>query len=62
MGREELLKLIKDLAKSQWLYGRLLQQIMELDEEAQNDFWDYLEEKKFKDGVEFILAFEGWEL
>lgn len=62
MTREELLKLIKDLAKSQWLYGRLLQQIMELDDEAQNDFWDYLEEKNFKDGVEFILAFEGWEL
>lgn len=59
MGREELLKLIKDLAKSQGFYGRLLQQIMGLDDEAQNDFWDYLEEKNFKDGVDFILFIEG---
>lgn len=62
MGREELLELIRSLARSQWLYGRLLQSIMELDEEAQNDFWEYLESKNFKDGVEFILAYEGGEL
>ena len=62
MGREELLELIRSLARSQWLYGRLLQSIMELDEEAQNDFWEYLESKNFKDGVDFILAYEGGEL
>jgi hypothetical protein len=62
MDREQLLNLIRDLAKSQGAYGRLLQQIDDLrayDEGQYNDLMEYLESKNFKDGVEFILAYEG---
>ena len=56
MNKQQLKQLIESLAKSQGLYGRLLRNIEESDNEE--EIWQYLEEKNFKDGLEFVLFIE----
>ncbi len=62
MNREEILKTISNLAKSQGLYGRLLRNIKALEsndpEQYENVMRD-LEEAKFKDAVELVMYIES---
>ena len=54
MNSEEILNTIKDLAKSQGFYGRLLEQIQDNEEAL-----EYLEQQNFKDAVDLILFLES---
>lgn len=55
MTREEILEAIKDLAKSQGYYGRLLEAIEEEDETILDD----LEAQNFNDVVDRVLFLES---
>ena len=61
MDREQIMQVIRNLAKSQGLYGRLLYDIQELQnnnpEEADRLF-SVLEAQKFNDELDIILYFE----
>lgn len=54
MTREEILEAVKDLAKSQGYYGRLLQEINE-----DETILDTLEEQNFNDVVDMVLFLES---
>ena len=58
MKREEIMELISGLAKSTGWYSRLYLDIMEMDEEARNDYFDYLERQNFKSDLDFIVWYE----
>ena len=58
MTREEILDLIKSLARSQGYYGRLYKAWTTCSKEDQAEMKAYLESKKFKTGLDFILALE----
>lgn len=61
MDREQIVQVIRNLANSQGLYGRLLYDIQELQnnnpEEADRLF-SILEAQKFNDELDIILYFE----
>lgn len=61
MDREQIMQVIRNLANSQGLYGRLLYDIQELQnnnpEEADRLF-SILEAQKFNDELDMILYFE----
>ena len=57
MTKAEIKKLVKSLAQSQGLYGRLLRDIEQSGNEEK--IWEQLEKQNFKDGVEFVLFIEG---
>lgn len=62
MKMEEILDLMKDLAKSQGMYGRYYETIMNMKEESPEDYEtlkQYWESQNFKDALDFILFFEG---
>lgn len=61
MKREEMLKCFKQLAQSQGMWGRLLQQIDEMDEESRENMWAQLEAKNFKDRLDLIMFIENGE-
>lgn len=56
MTREEILEAIKDLAKSQGYYGRILRAI-----EEDETILDTLEEQNFNDVVDMVLYLESLE-
>ena len=58
MKREEIKALLRSLARSQGMYGRLLRDIESLDKVDQEDFWSDLEAQNFKDELDVILYFE----
>lgn len=61
MSFDKILELIKQLARSQGSYGRLLQNIMELkenDSESYEELKEHWENLHFKDWMEFILYIE----
>ena len=58
MNRLEILNTIKQLAQSQGYYGRLLNNISELNNEQKDKLFTYLEEQKFNDPVDLVLFFE----
>ena len=58
MKREEIMELISGLARSTGWYSRLYLDIMEMDEEARNDYFEYLEEQDFKSNLDFIIWYE----
>lgn len=58
MKREEIKALLRSLARSQGMYGRLLRDIESMDKVDQDDFWSELEEQNFKDDLDVILYFE----
>ena len=51
MNKDQILKTIKDLAKSQGLYGRILR---DMTDEA----LEYLEEQNFESPVDLVLFIE----
>ena len=58
MNREQILEAIRDLAKSQGFYGRLLYNI-ETDPEGAERVLDNLEAQNFKDVIDLVLYLEG---
>lgn len=62
MTREEILDLIKSLARSQGFYGRLYRSRTSASKEDQQAMKEYLETKNFKTGLDFILALEWGDL
>ena len=58
MDREQIMQIIRDLAKSQGFYGRLYDCIASLEAEQQDKYLTYLEEQNFKDTLDLVLYFE----
>ena len=58
MKREEILELVKSLARSQGFYGRLYRDWTSASKEDQQAIKEYLEAKNFKSGLDFILFIE----
>ena len=61
MDREQIMQVIRNLAKSQGFYGRLLYNIQELqknDHEEADKLLSVLEAQKFNDVLDVILYFE----
>ena len=61
MNREQIMQVIRDLAKSQGCYCRLLQNIQELQAlqpERVDEFFTELEAQKLNDAIDLILYFE----
>lgn len=59
MKFEEVMLLIRNLSKAQGFYGRLLRDIKELNVDGLEKFKKFIEEKNFKNDLEFILFIEG---
>lgn len=59
MKMNQIMALIKTLARSQGFYGRLLNQIRKLDNESYDKLAGKWESMNFKDGVDFIIYLEG---
>lgn len=55
MKRDQILQLIKDLARSQGSYGRMLRSIEEMDFDTKEKMWELFEAQEFKDPVDFVL-------
>lgn len=58
MNYEEFLNCIKELAKMQGYYGRLLTRIEELDKEELAQFKIKVEEQHFTDMLDIVMYFE----
>ena len=54
MKKEQILDVIKSLAKSQGFYGKLLEYINE-----EPSYLDFLEKQNFKDAIDFVLYMES---
>ena len=54
MNKEQILDVIKSLAKSQGFYGKLLEYINE-----EPSYLDFLEKQNFKDAIDFVLYMES---
>lgn len=59
MKREQMLDLFITLSKSQGSYGRLLEDIYNMSEEEQENYWKFLEAENFKEPYELIMFIEG---
>ena len=59
MKRGAIMSLIRSLACSQGLYGRLYRAIMDLDDDDREDLFQEWEEMDFGDDLDFILYIEG---
>ena len=59
MNREQILSTFRSLATSQGFYGRLLEQIDSVDEDAREAFLSHLESMNFGDAVELVTYIEG---
>lgn len=59
MAMDEILSLVKRLAASQGLYGRLLNAIEHYDEETFEELKRNWEGMCFKDDIDFIMYIEG---
>ena len=58
MKREEIMETIHNLAKSQGYYGRLLEQIKDLDSEDYEIIMHTLESQNFKEPLDLVLYLE----
>lgn len=58
MKRDEIRAILNMLAKSQGLYGRILRDIEEMDDDTREDFWAELEAQNFQDDLDVVLYFE----
>lgn len=62
MTRRQILDTIKDLSRSQGLYGRIYEAIMSLkesDPDQYNQFMNHLVNQQFSDPVDLVLFFES---
>ena len=58
MKREQIMDLIEGLAHSTGWYGRLYESILEMDDEARDEYFTWLEEQNFKSDLDFIVFYE----
>lgn len=58
MNRNEILRAIYDLSKSQGFYGRLYRTLIELNTEDYEQVMGNLEEQNFKDTLDLVLFME----
>lgn len=62
MNREQIMQVIRTLAKSQGFYSRLLENLMEMRDERPDELDNYLsllESKNFQDELDIVLYFES---
>lgn len=62
MNREQIMQVIRMLAKSQGFYSRLLENLMEMRDERPDELDNYLsllESKNFQDELDIVLYFES---
>lgn len=59
MKENEILETLRQLARSQGMYGRLLASIEEMPEDNYRELFDILESQNFKDPIDLILYLEG---
>jgi hypothetical protein len=59
MKYEQFLGIIKDLAKSQGRYARMLDGLTDKTDEEKREIETYLQERNIKDPVDLILELEG---
>lgn len=62
MTRRQILDTIKDLARSQGLYGRIydaIKSLKEADPEQYDSFMNHLVNQQFSDPVDLVLFFES---
>ena len=59
MRVDDLIRVCKDLAKSQGFYGRLLAQLEEMDEQDLSDIDSAMQSANLKDDLDIILWLEG---
>ena len=62
MNREQIMQVIRMLAKSQGFYSRLLEGLMEMRDERPDELDNYLsllESKNFQDELDIVLYFES---
>lgn len=59
MKREQILETIRMLAHSQGFYGRLYNNLMEMDEDSYEDTMTFLESQNLKDAVDLVMMLEG---
>lgn len=62
MGRKQILDTIKELSRSQGLYGRIYEAIMSLkeaDPEQYKQFMNHLVNQQFSNPVDLVLFFEA---
>jgi len=59
MNRYQIENLMQNLAMSQGLYGRMLDQIYSAPEDEQEMFWENMEAQNFGSDLDVILFLEG---
>ena len=59
MNKFQILEAIQNLAMSQGFYGRLLEEIEEMSEEARDEYLDNLEQQCFVDVVDLVIYLES---
>lgn len=59
MNKYQILNAISDLAMSQGFYGRLLEAIESMSEEARDEYLDNLEQQCFVDVVDLVMYLES---
>ena len=59
MRVDDLIRVCKDLAKSQDFYGRLLARLEEMDEQDLSDIDSAMQSANLKDDLDIILWLEG---
>lgn len=59
MSFEDVMQVIKDLARSQGAYGRMLEAIENMDSEQLDNFRSTIEAQNFADPIDFILWIES---
>ena len=59
MNKYEIENLMQNLAMSQGLYGRMLNEIYSAPEDEQERFWEQMEAQNFTDALDVVLFLEG---
>ena len=59
MTGEDCLNAIKELARSQGSYGRMLEQIEQMDDESREELLDTFAAQEFDDPVNMVMWLEG---
>lgn len=59
MNRYQIEDLMKSLAMSQGLYGRMLNEIYSAPEDEQERFWENMEAQNFGDALDVVLFLES---
>lgn len=58
MKRNEIMATFRSLARSQGLYGRILNEINSMSESERNRVFEELESQNFKDSLDLIMYIE----